>query len=197
LSDAMEAMRKVAPVLDLGPDVTAEALRDALRTAGLDVPAEQWQRASDPRGLEAQKVVLAIRDEATNEPLEQAARELSANLPLIRRLGTFLALDNAFAAFGRGDLDGAILALRSSDQATEGAEGRAAALRHAVLGFFLYTKSETLIDRERQGAVASMLVEDARSQLRAAFRAQPDFQLPETLIRDRRFRDFVEDCRSM
>jgi hypothetical protein len=199
IAEERALLERLAPLLDVSDDVTESALRERLRESELPAPEIRWAELGEFQGDETTQALLAIRDEAVDPTLLAAARELERWGPQIVGLVSYHALDQAYAALSRGDLDGAILALRRFGGTPSGtvAVARAEALRHASLSYFLYMKWLMLAEPDRSGEVGVFLFDDARREAERAHAAQPGFALPTSLGRSDRFREFFDDCRPM
>ena len=188
--DAIESL------LALPEGASEQSLRKALQESGLAVPDERWGQLGRLAGDDSREELLIIRDEAIGPRLAAAEAELMLWRPLVGKVRSYLALDRAMQSYNRGDLDRAILALRR-DESSEPAEGKAGAMMHAALSYFLHTKWQLIETRASDGRVSTLLLDDARLEAHAALEAQPEFQLPAFLVQSTNFRDFFDSCRSM
>ena len=199
IADQKISVERLSPLLDLSDDVTESALRETLGELELTAPEARWTELGQFQGDEAVQALLVIRDETADATLFAAAHELERWSPQIAKLVSFHALDLAYTALARGDLDRAILSLRrfGSTPSSDVPGGRAEALRHASLSYFLYTKWLLLAEADRSGEVGTFLFDDARREAERAHGAQTGFALPTTLGRSERFQEFFDDCKPM
>jgi hypothetical protein len=100
-------------------------------------------------------------------------------------------LQGAFTAFDEGDVDDAIVALRSAQAGGEfPAAGRPAALGHAALSYFLFTKATAASVAAEAGDSARLLRDDAEREARASLTADGAFEPPASLFASASFRSF-------
>jgi len=185
---------RLAPLSSLWSDENADPRR-ILADAGLDseVPSDWLQRYDDAQGDDEQALLVrqAIGDRALGAVLDASGPNLASWERVVGGLRPFLALTDAFAAFERGELNHAIHALRAAQ--SEGAlppNGKATALSHAALAYFLFVKSKA----GSADGVTALLEQDARQEALEAVRADASFGLNETLFANVKFRTFFEDC---
>jgi hypothetical protein len=172
-------------------DVADEAsLREQLGAAGLAVPGGRWEEVRNLGESDLDEGLLAIRDEAVHGSLLDAVEVISRHRPLVDKLGSYVALNDAFKRYAAGDLDGAIASLRSTGDAAARAPDRGAAVRHAALAYFLHTKSMMLGAGEGTEQVVTMLLADAELEVRESLRLQQGFELPALLRRGVAFTEF-------
>jgi hypothetical protein len=188
----------MATLLALPDNASEQSLRAELQQHGLAVPDERWNQLGRlaGQGIDTREELLIIRDEAIGPRLAAVETEVLAWRPLVGKVRSYLALERAMENYGRGDVDAAILTLRR-DESSEPAQGKAAAMVHAALSYFLHTKWQLLETRQGDGQVNTLLLDDARLEARAALEAQPEFQLPTFLVQSTNFKDFFDSCRSM
>jgi hypothetical protein len=187
--------RELESLLSTGAE-DPDGLRAELGKLGVTVSAATWNRLNGLDELPSTRndVLATIRDEAVNDELAAMMDTSRRWAPIGRTMSPFLDLHDAFERFGAGDLDGAILALRSGPPrcAVSGEQnGRGEALRHASLAYFLYLKSR-VHDGSEDARVADILEEDARHEALRAADADRGFALPATLFPNDRFRGFFE-----
>jgi len=188
--DAMESL------LALPEGTSEQSLRTSLQETGLAVPDERWDQLGRLAVDDSREELLIIRDEAIGPRLAAAETELMVWRPLVGKVRSYLALDQAMQSYSRGDLDTAILALRRGES-SEPEQGKAAAMIHAALSYFLHTKWQLVETRQGDGRVSTFLLDDARLEARAALEVQPEFQLPTFLVQSTDFKEFFDSCRSM
>lgn len=188
----------IASLLALSEDASEQSLRAELQQNGLAVPDERWNHLGRlaGQGVDTREELLIIRDEAIGPRLVAVETEMMAWRPLVGKVRSYLALERAMQNYSQGDVDAAILTLRR-DESSEPAQGKAGAMVHAALSYFLHTKWQLTETRPGDGQVSTMLLDDARLEARTALEAQPEFQLPTFLVQSTNFRDFFDSCRSM
>jgi hypothetical protein len=170
-------------------------LRQRLEELGMleSVPADWWVRADALRGKDARMAEAwrAVRDVAASNVVVEAVGKLGPLEQLAGSVSPFLALQQAFATFGDGDVDGAILTLRAARaQGQLPASGRSAALGHTALSYFLFTKATAASLASDESEVSELLRNDARREAREATTAEEGFIPPETLFASTSFRNF-------
>ena len=150
---------------------------------------EQEFGADSPMMTSALRVV---RDSAVTPELAVIEETLAQWEPVARTFGPFLALNRAFCTFAKGNLDEAILSLREARSAGSFPDaGREAALGHAAMSYFLFTKRLTLTDRNDAGEVSRFLEDDARREAKRAIQADSRIrELPRNLFSMDSFRKF-------
>jgi hypothetical protein len=189
LSAVKTRLDSLLPLFDAALEPSEPRLRENLGRAGLS-DGVGWGELAALREVDAHAAFATLRDEVARVELERLAGTLESRAPVIGRLVVFDALDRAYAAFGRGDLDEAIRALHEGGVSVPG-PGDAAALHHAALSYFLYLKGLT----HGGTPVAALLEQDAVREAEAAVRASAAFDLPERLFESQGYRDFFESCR--
>ena len=110
-------------------------------------------------------------------------------------IGPYRALDRSYAAFGDGDLDGAILALRRVQ--FEGGlpeQGRGSAMAHAALAYFLFLKSQVEPDDGETDSLAAALRRNALQEAELAALAEQGFRPPPALFESLAFQRFYDAC---
>jgi hypothetical protein len=190
-----EELDRLAPLLFEQPDeVDEQSLRQRIDQAGLsgNLAASRWQEFQGVSGAETSEAILAIRNEAIRPVLAAAAEKLVSWEPVVGRFVPMQALIEAFAHLERGNLDGAIRTLREArSRGSLPSEGKAGALGHASLSYFLYLKGLAAGSGDE---VAGLLRDDAAREARQAFQADAGFALPATLFGNSGFRSFFDDC---
>jgi hypothetical protein len=184
--DGLEALLQASAAAD------EAGLREQLGGAGLAVPGGRWDEVRNLGASDLDEGLMAIRDEAVHGPLLDAEEVMSRHRPLVEKLGSYLALNDAFRSYAAGDLDGAIVSLRSAGDVAARPPDRGAAVRHATLAYFLHTKSMMLGADEPETQVASMLLADAELEIRQSLRFEQGFELPALLRRGVAFAEFFE-----
>jgi len=201
IAGARSILDNLAPLCQPEPqNVTEQNLKGLMAKAGLEerVPDTAWQQlgqaasGADPKAAVA--VWKTIRDAAVGPELDRAATTLARWEPVTAKLNPFFTLSGAFSSFAAGDLDGAIRVLRASVDGGEAPpEGKGAAMIHASLSYFLFTKLK-LSEEGKGGDVARLLGDDARREATRACQADPLFELPESLFKSESFRDMFRAC---
>lgn len=200
--DVSALREKAAGLAGLGEPAAETApgeLRQALQ--GLDlaaaIPDDWWGwlerlQGGDERYLQA---ALAVRDQAAGSVLEAAGAGIETWERVAGTLDPFLTLRSAFESFARGELDGAIRLLREARVAGRVPDtGKASALGHAALSYFLFVKSRAFEVASEGSELAGLLRGDAEREAQRAVRADETFRLPENLFVSRSYREFFEDC---
>lgn len=188
----------IASLLVLPDDASEQSLRAELQQHGFGVSDERWNQLGrlTGQGVDTREELLIIRDEAIGPRLAAVETEVMTWRPLVAKVRSYLVLERAMQNYGQGDVDAAILTLRR-EESSESAQGKAAAMVHATLSYFLHTKWQLLETKPGDGQVSTMLLDDARLEARTALEAQPEFQLPTFLVQSTNFREFFDSCRSM
>ncbi len=182
------------PVMDGG------RLRSILADAGVPagVSQEAWELLDEGRGSGealAADAWKTIRDAALLPELIRAGRVAEGSEPLIVEVGPIVVLNEAFSAFFAGRIDEAILLIRTAhSQHRLPAEGRAAAVGHAALSYFLHTKRLALEHDEAVEAARQHLQADAEREARAAVRTDRRLLELPNLFRSDSFRAFFAAC---
>jgi len=196
LGTTKASLDAIAPLVTLPEGASDQSLRAALQENGLVVPDQRWDQLERLGRDDSREELLIIRDEAIGPRLAAAEAALMIWRPRVGKVRSYLALDRAMQSYNSGDLDTAILALRQGES-SEPEQGKAAAIMHAALSYFLHTKWQLLETSQSDGQVSTLLLDDARLEARAAIDAEPEFQLPTFLVQSSRFSDFFDSCRSM
>lgn len=174
---------KIAQIYGV-PDGNAEALKKAIDSAGFDAGADVFAAIASLRDDWALGV---LRDAIAHPRLEQIRRTVGEWDHVLRKLGPFQALSDAFSSFAQGDIDAAIARLREAEaKGSAAVAGKETARLHAALSYFLYHKRLAAGSAE----TASLLEKDARREADLARRADPSLQLKDALFRSLSFKKF-------
>ena len=168
------------------------ALEKAELLAGLPSQARDLLDKPEAGRTEAEAdFIPVIRDSAALPWLQGVKGRLDDLQPTVIKLGPFAALSHAFAVFERSDLDQSILILREARWKGHLPEqGRAAALVHAAMAYFVYSKARAVAG---DSDVKRSLEQDVRLEARMAMQADRSFALPPDLFPNRAFRKTFEE----
>ena len=186
----------LSPLYSDPPETPGAALKPALEKAELlaGLPPQALDLLDKPEAsrTEAEADFMpVIRDSAALPWLQGVNRRLDDLQPTVIKLGPFAALSHAFAVFQRSDLDQSILVLREARRKGHLPEqGRAAALVHAAMAYFVYSKARAVVG---ESDVKRSLEQDVRLEARMAKRADRSFALPQDLFPNRAFRKTFEE----
>jgi hypothetical protein len=186
-------LEKVAPLYEAGADLGGRA-RQVLDGAGMggELPAEVRKllgTGQNPEHAPGEAGWPVVRDAIVLPELGRAQDLLSKWEAPLERLVPFAALNSAFLAYARGDLDDAILTLRKAGRSDRAPlRGREAAMAHAAMSYFLHTKGRALSSGRGDADLAESLEQEARQEARLAIRADGGFRLPDGLFQSAPFR---------
>ena len=158
---------------------SASTLRQAADTLGLtdSIPASWWGRMDDLRGKDErhEQAWNTLTARLAAQVLVDDGSKLAAWQELADVLDPFMTLSQAFGHFGRGDIDQAIGQLRvASAEGRLPERGRAAALSHVTLSYFLFMKGRASA-ASGSTEVARLLRQDALDEAQYAMQAQQGF----------------------
>jgi tetratricopeptide (TPR) repeat protein len=199
---ADDRLRKAVPLYETGDGGVLDdaALRKILGETGLEgrVRASAWQLLAESRDAELHPLVWrAVRDLALDPEVARAGQRTAQWDLVSGRVAPFLALNEAYDLFAKGQLDEAITTLREASLASEIPQGgKEAALVHASLSYFLFAKKTVLEGGSGSGEVVRALDQDLTAEARKAREADSGIQrLPEKLFRSEEFRQYFAALR--